>query len=207
MTQKRTKKRISFDDKDISTYQPPTSYFETLANIFKANVGTGCFAMASAIKNSGILLGPIATLVIGAICVHCFHVLVQCSEFIMVTNNMTERPNYAETIELSFVISKNEKFRKLSNRIRKICNVFICITQFGFCSVYFVFVGRSVKLLLDHYGYNLNIKTVVTLIFLPIWLSTMLRKLKHIGKYYVNSKFKKTNYFLQQFSQLLRIFA
>lgn len=192
MTEEGEEKKISFDEKDIPTYQPPTSYFETLANIFKANVGTGCFAMASAMRNSGILLGPIATLIIAFICVHCFHILVQCAEFIMVANNMTVRPNYAETIELSFVISKKEKFRNVSSLVRKICNVFICLTQFGFCSVYFLFVGKSVKLLLDHYfGFDLDLKIAVTIVFIPIWMSVLLRKLKQIGKYfYVNFKFK-----------------
>lgn len=184
MAEENQTKRITFDEKDIAnaTFQPRTTYFETFANLFKANVGTGCFAMASAMRNSGILLGPIATLIIATICVHCFHILVQCSEFIKVTNNLTQLPNYAETVELTFIISKKERFRKASNLIRKICNVFICLTQLGFCSVYFVFVGRSVKLLLDFYGFNLGLKTVVTIIFIPIWISALLRKLKHIGK-------------------------
>lgn len=164
------------------TYQPPTNYLETLANLFKANVGTGCFAMADAIKNSGILLGPIATLIIAGICVHCFHILVQCSEYIKKANNLSTRPDYAETIELSFAISKKEKFRNSSKLIRRICNVFICLTQLGFCSVYLVFVGRSVKLLLDHYGIHIELKIIVCIIFIPIWISALLRKLKHIGK-------------------------
>lgn len=176
------KRKSSLQVDEEATYQPPTNYLETLANLFKANVGTGCFAMADAIKNSGILLGPIATLTIAVICIHCFHILVKCSEYIMKINNMTSRPDYAETIELSFAISKREKFKKYSKLIRKICNIFICLTQLGFCSVYLVFVGRSAKLLLDYYGVNLDIKIVVTIIFIPIWISALLRKLKHIGK-------------------------
>lgn len=180
----RTKdKRVSFDPQDLPNNQPKTNYFEALANLFKANVGTGCFAMADAIRNSGILLGPIATLIIAVICIHCFHVLVQCAEYIMVANNMSSRPDYAETIELSFSLSKKEKWRKAAKSVRKICNICICITQLGFCSVYLVFVGRSVKLLLDHYGIFLDVKVVVTIIFIPILLSALLRKLKSIAKF------------------------
>lgn len=175
-------KRNTTRSEEEANYQPPTTYLETLANLFKANVGTGCFAMASAIQNSGILLGPILTLIIAIICVHCFHLIVKCADHIMQTNNLNTRPDYAETVELSFALSRNEKWRNSAKIIRKICNVCICITQLGFCSVYLVFVGRSAKLLLDHYGYEMDIKIIVTIIFIPIWLSVMLRKLKQIGK-------------------------
>lgn len=137
--------------------------------------------MADAMKNSGILLGPLATLLISAICVHCFHILVRSSEYIMKINNMPSRPDYAETIELSFAISKKEKWRKSAKIVRRICNIFIIITQIGFCSVYLIFVGRSVKMLLDFYGFFLDLKIIVTIIFIPIWMSVLLRKLKHIA--------------------------
>lgn len=176
-------KKVTFDPQDIPNEQPRTNYFEALANLFKANVGTGCFAMGDAIKNSGILLGPIATVIIAMICIHCFHLLVQCADYIMVKNNMIYRPDYAETIELSFALSKKEKWRKASKIVRKICNICICITQLGFCAVYLVFVGSSVKLLLNHYGIFLDLKVVVALIFIPIWMSTLLRKLKQIAMF------------------------
>lgn len=49
---------------------------ETLMHLFKGNVGSGIFAMGDAIKNAGIILGPIAILILGIICVHCQHMLV-----------------------------------------------------------------------------------------------------------------------------------
>lgn len=190
MTQKEEKeseenknKTVTFDPEDIPNNQPKTNYFEALANLFKANVGTGCFAMADAIRNSGILLGPAATFIIAVICIHCFHLLVQCADYIMAKNEMNYRPDYAETIELSFALSKKEKWRKAAKIVRKVCNICICITQLGFCSVYLVFVGRSVKLLLDYYGIFLDVKIVVAIIFIPIWMSTLLRKLKQIARF------------------------
>lgn len=51
-------------------------YLETLMHLFKGNVGSGIFAMGDAMKNAGILVGPIATLILGIICVHCQHLLV-----------------------------------------------------------------------------------------------------------------------------------
>lgn len=54
----------------------PTSYIETMMHLFKGNVGPGLFAMGDAFKNSGILVGPILTLLLGLICVHSQHILV-----------------------------------------------------------------------------------------------------------------------------------
>ncbi len=137
--------------------------------------------MADAIRNSGIVLGPALTCIIAIICIHCFHLLVECAEYIMVSNRMSTRPDYAETIELSFALSRKVKWRNSAKIVRKICNICIVLTQLGFCAVYLVFVGTSVKLLLDHYGYHFDIKIVVFMIFVPIWVSTLLRKLKHIA--------------------------
>lgn len=45
-------------------------------HLFKGNVGSGIFAMGDAMKNAGIIVGPILTLILGIICVHCQHMLV-----------------------------------------------------------------------------------------------------------------------------------
>lgn len=45
-------------------------------HLFKGNVGSGIFAMGDAMKNAGIILGPVFTLLLGIICVHCQHMLV-----------------------------------------------------------------------------------------------------------------------------------
>jgi hypothetical protein len=39
-----------------------TSYFESLIHLFKAGLGPGCFAMAEAMGNCGIVLGSILTI-------------------------------------------------------------------------------------------------------------------------------------------------
>lgn len=51
-------------------------YIETLMHLLRGNVGAGIFGMGDGFKNGGIVLGPILTVLIGVISVHCQHVLV-----------------------------------------------------------------------------------------------------------------------------------
>ena len=53
-----------------------TNYCETLTHLFRGNIGPGLFAMGYAIKSAGLIVGPIATIILGYICVHSQHILV-----------------------------------------------------------------------------------------------------------------------------------
>lgn len=72
---------------DKSTYNPslhrtlehPTSNFDTLVHLLKGNIGTGILAMPDAFKNAGLYVGLFGTLIMGAICTHCMHMLIKCS--------------------------------------------------------------------------------------------------------------------------------
>ena len=47
-----------------------------MIHLLKGNIGTGILAMPDAFRNAGIVIGTIGTLIIGAICTHCMHMLV-----------------------------------------------------------------------------------------------------------------------------------
>lgn len=161
---------------------PPTSYVETLMHLFKGNVGPGCFAMADAVKNGGLILAPILTLFLGIICVHAQHILLNCSAKMKLRHNLTTKPDYAETVELCFSSSSSDRWRKLAPAMKTTCNIFICVTQLGFCCIYFLFIGTNLKQVLDFYGFNLRIEIIVTLALVPIWLSSLITNLKYLGE-------------------------
>ncbi|XP_037087872.1 proton-coupled amino acid transporter 4-like [Pollicipes pollicipes] len=56
-----------------------TTSCETLIHLLKGNVGSGILAMPDAIKNSGLLVGIIGLQLIGAIAIHCMHMLTSAS--------------------------------------------------------------------------------------------------------------------------------
>lgn len=172
----------TFRSEDLSKMmrQPPTNYRETVVHLFKGFVGTGCYAMAEAIKNGGIILGPLLTMLIAVICVHVQHILIACSKEMQLMYNLEDKPDYAQTVEMCFY--SNERWRKSAGVAKAICNVFICITQLGFCSVYLLFFGTNIKDVLSYYGYNYSIHLLVAVIMIPILLTSMITNLKYIGK-------------------------
>lgn len=181
--------KSSYDESELDQKEckdPPISYIESLMHLLKAYVGTGCFAMAHATKNGGLILGPILTLFLGIICLHASHILVQCSTKVKIKFRMKSSPDYAETVELCFLSSDKEIWRKLAQTMKTTCNVFICITQLGFCCVYLLFIGTSMNQVLEYYGVHLSVSALVAVGLIPVWLSALITNLKYLGERHLN---------------------
>lgn len=179
---------------------PPTSYFETLIHLFKGNIGPGCLAMAHATRNGGIILAPILTLFLGITCVHVQHTLLNCSEKMRIALNLSSRPDYAETVELCFASSSSEKYQKCSKLMKTICNAFICVTQLGFCCIYFLFITSNLKQVLDFYGLVLNFYILILFVLVPILLASLITNLKFLGTYFLSERTKFLFCYLQLYS-------
>ncbi|XP_053971891.1 proton-coupled amino acid transporter 2-like isoform X3 [Hylaeus volcanicus] len=158
----------------------PTSYVETMMHLFKGNVGSGIFALGDAFKHAGLLLAPPLTIFLGVICVHAQHILVQCNEEVTRrVNDPQATSGFAGTVEMCFATGPLA-LRKYSVLMRKLVNVFLCITQLGFCCVYFVFIARNMKQVLDVYGIDMDVHQHMAVILIPIMLSTWIRNLKYL---------------------------
>lgn len=158
----------------------PTSYLETMMHLFKGNVGSGIFALGDAFKHAGLLLAPPLTIFLGVICVHAQHILVKCNEEVTRrVNNPVATSGFAGTVEMCFATGPLS-LRKYSVLMRKMVNVFLCVTQLGFCCVYFVFIGRNMKQVLDVYGIEMDVHQHMAVVLIPIMLSTWIRNLKYL---------------------------
>ncbi|XP_076264759.1 proton-coupled amino acid transporter 1-like isoform X2 [Rhynchophorus ferrugineus] len=160
----------------------PTSYVETLMHLLKGNVGSGIFAMGDGIKNAGIILGPIVVLILGVICTHCQHLLLNAAKKLNERKKLELSPDFAETVGLCFE-NGPAKIQSMATAMKRIVNVFLCVTQLGFCCVYFVFISENIKQLLDYYGYVLDVHLHMAIILLPILLTALIRNLKYLAPF------------------------
>ncbi|ESO89511.1 hypothetical protein LOTGIDRAFT_218879 [Lottia gigantea] len=126
-----------------------TSNLQCLMHLLKGNIGTGILAMPVAIKNAGLWLGTVGLLLIGVIAVHCMHLLVKCSR-IMCKRTGSVAMDYADVMETS-VKTGHIRLRKFAKFSRYLVFVLLIVTQFGFCSVYIVFIATSVKQIVNNY--------------------------------------------------------
>ncbi|KAK3921177.1 Proton-coupled amino acid transporter-like protein [Frankliniella fusca] len=168
-------------DKQDPVVEHPTSYLETLAHLLKGSVGSGLFAMGDAFHNAGLVAGPLFTLFIGTVCVYAQHQLITTSSVVSSRLGLPHSPDYAETAELALRMGPGH-FPRLASAARKLINTFLCMTQLGFCSVYFVFVASNLKKVLDqHISVDIDEHYYMAIVFVPLLLLTWVRNLKHLA--------------------------
>lgn len=116
------------------------------------------------------------------------------------TTSITSLPGFADTVELCFATGP-KRLQKFSVHMRRAVNTFLCITQLGFCCVYFVFISSNVKQVsnilifvseltltfvvstqvMDYYGIVLDVHLHMAVALLPILLSSLVRNLKFLA--------------------------
>ena len=78
----------------------------------------------------------------GMICVHCMHLLVRNSQELSARTGAANL-TYSEVSYTSFLTSSHGVLRRNAKAARIVTDVFLCITQLGFCCVYFVFISQN----------------------------------------------------------------
>ncbi|XP_019739617.1 proton-coupled amino acid transporter 1 isoform X3 [Hippocampus comes] len=152
-----------------------TSFCQTLIHLLKGNIGTGLLGLPLAVKNAGLVLGPVSLLCMGLIALHCMRVLVDCSHYLSAKMN---RPSltYGEAVQYS--MENVSWLRRHSHWGKRTVNLFLIITQLGFCCVYFVFLSDNVK---QHIKYPIDLPLVGQAKDYPLFFGTAIFAFEGIG--------------------------
>uniref|UniRef100_A0A8D3BMI0 Solute carrier family 36 member 1 n=1 Tax=Scophthalmus maximus TaxID=52904 RepID=A0A8D3BMI0_SCOMX len=114
----------------------------TLIHLLKGNIGTGLLGLPLAVKNAGLVLGPVSLLCMGIIAVHCMRLLVTCSHHL---SEKLNRPSLTYGEAMQYGMENVSWLRRHSLWGKRTVNLFLIITQLGFCCVYFVFLSDNIK--------------------------------------------------------------
>ncbi|XP_076347874.1 proton-coupled amino acid transporter 2-like isoform X2 [Tachypleus tridentatus] len=167
--------------KDVSTNTSQISNSKALMNLIKANVGPGLLAIPNAFGNAGLLVGTLGVLILGSCCIHCMHILVRCSNRLEAKTG-TRNYDYAKLVEYAYRYGP-EPLVKYTPLARQTVNVFLILTQYGFCCVYFIFMASSIQhLVIGHTDPEPQVFLKYLSAVLPVVvLFSYFRTLNHLG--------------------------
>ncbi|KAM7354296.1 proton-coupled amino acid transporter-like protein acs isoform 2-T2 [Cochliomyia hominivorax] len=156
----------------------PTSNLDTMIHLLKGNIGTGILAMPDAFKNAGLYVGLFGTLIMGAICTHCMHMLVRCSHELC---RRMQYPslNFSDVGYWCFETGPSS-LRRYGSLARRVITTFLFVTQMGFCCVYFLFVALNIKEVIDHYFVKLDVHVYLLLMLIPMIFLNLVKNLKYL---------------------------
>lgn len=149
-----------------------TTNMQTLMHLWRGNVGTGMLGLPEAMMHAGIVVGPLALLAVAGITIHCMHLLVKCSNILSLRTGVISL-GYGEVAEESI----RRHFPKKAHLGRHLVNFFLCISQLGFCSVYFVFIANN----LQQVSNALDVQSWMAIMLVPIILLSFIRDLRTLA--------------------------
>ncbi|KAH8397772.1 hypothetical protein KR222_000967, partial [Zaprionus bogoriensis] len=157
-----------------------TSNLEAATHLFKGSVGAGLFAMGDCFKNGGLIGAIIMLPIIAIICVHCERLLIKGSLMAVAKTPGATFYDYPETVEKCFEYGP-KPLRCMSRAMKLIVEMFLCVTQFGFCAIYFVFITENLHQVMQQNGIDISMSMAMLITLLPAMIPSLMTNLKYIS--------------------------
>ncbi|XP_050432741.1 proton-coupled amino acid transporter-like protein CG1139 [Adelges cooleyi] len=159
----------------------PTNNSETLIHLLKGSLGTGILAMPNAFYNSGLLVGTVGTILIGILCTYCLHVLIR-SQYILCKRLREPILSYPDSMK--YALQNGPSFLRFGVPLSAlIVDGFLITYQLGICCVYIMFIGSSIKQVLDMYIEPMDERYYMIMLLLPLIAINLIRNLKLLAPF------------------------
>ncbi|CAB3258822.1 unnamed protein product [Arctia plantaginis] len=156
----------------------PTSNMDTLIHLLKGSLGSGILAMPQAFSRVGLIMGCIATAVVGILITHCLHVLIR-SEYEACKRRHIPNITYPMTM-ITLIKDGPKPFRPFANCLAILVDVFLIVYGLGTCCVYILFIADNLKKLVDPH-YQMPIEYYMLIILIPLILLNLITNLKALA--------------------------
>ena len=156
----------------------------TLMHILKGNIGTGLLALPLAVKHAGLIGGPIGLFIVAVMAVHSMHLLSN-NAAILSNRYKTSNLDYAQCLNLAVRHGSIRCLQPFHNAFQKTVNIFIFITQLGFCCIYFVFMAENIRQVMEfaELSWIPHERIMTVTLLLPVLILSMVRSLKHLAPF------------------------
>lgn len=180
-TEKKKSDKDEYDPFEHRQVEKPNSDLRATANIIKASLGSGLLAGPLAFSNAGWGVGIAGTIIIGIICGHCIHILVETSRDCC---KIEKKPSmgYAETCRSVFT-NGPKGLRPYANAASVFAEFSLLSTYVGVCCIYTVLISDSIKQLVDRYVPSaiLPVEYYCLIILIPLCLLCQIKYLKFLA--------------------------
>ncbi|XP_030379956.1 proton-coupled amino acid transporter 4-like [Scaptodrosophila lebanonensis] len=108
--------------------------------------------------------------------------IIECDhldEFVRICKRTTSNKNVQFTID--YVDVGPRLLRRMSRAMKLIVEMFLCVTQFGFCAIYFVFITENLYQVLEQNGIDISMSMVMLIALLPAMIPSLMTNLKYIS--------------------------
>merc|ERR1711892_139118 len=156
------------------------SNVETIIHLLKGNIGIGVLTMPIAISNAGLVGGVLGMVFVAVVTIHCMHTLVIAAQKLMAKRGV-EFLDYADTAEAAF-LEAGGGWASKSHHMRRLINIFLCMSQIGSNAVYILFVAQNIMPIAETYfDLGWNYRLYIALLLIPVIMICSIKNLKYLS--------------------------